>query len=403
MRTCDFLIIGGGIIGLTVARELQRRYPDSRIRVLDKETELARHASGRNSGVLHAGFYYSADSLKARFTRDGNHAWQRYCDEHQLPINRCGKLVVAADESEIAGLRELLQRGQTNGVRLEWLTAEEAQAIEPRVKTCGYAIYSPDTASIDPAATMQRLAAENQATGIELDLGTAYRGYHAANHQILTSNGQISPGYVINAAGLYADQVARDFGFSGNYRIIPFKGLYLHPRADAYRPATCIYPVPDLRLPFLGVHFTTTVNGTTKIGPTAMPALWREHYSGLAGFSAREMLQIIAQEFGMFVHNRSGFRTLAIEEMKKYRRGYLIECAAKMLTGVKGMGFEHWGQPGIRAQLVNIRRKRLEMDFVTESDEHSFHILNAVSPAFTCALPFAGYIADVIEEKMKRQ
>jgi len=398
MDRCDFLIIGAGIVGLTIARALRLYYPDTQICVIDKETELACHASGRNSGVLHAGFYYSADSLKARLTRDGNYAWQNYCDEHQLPVNRCGKLVVAANESEIPGLHELWRRGQANGVRLEWLTVEEARQIEPRLKTYGYALYSPDTVSIDPLETMRHLAAENRMAGIDLKMGTAYQGYSATNDHVLTSEGPIASGYVINAAGLYADQVARDFGFASNYRIIPFKGLYLYAQAEAYQPATHIYPVPDLRLPFLGVHFTTTVTGQTKIGPTAIPALWREHYTGMAGFSVKEMQEIIWQEIVMFLTNRSGFRTLALEEMKKYSRKYLVRCASRMLSGVGNMGFDQWGKPGIRAQLADISRKTLIMDFITEGDKRSYHILNAVSPGFTCALTFAEYVVRDIEK-----
>jgi len=395
--TADFLIIGAGVVGLTAALELRRRYPDAAITVIDKEKTLAAHGSGRNSGVLHAGFYYTADSLKARFTRDGNRLWQDYCDEKGLRINRCGKLVVAADATEVDGLRELKRRGERNGVELHWMTAAEAREVEPRVKTHEYALFSPATASLDPTEAMAALHRDCLDQGVSVRLGVAYAGVDPARRSVHTDDGVVKAGYALNAAGLYADRIARDFGFSRDHRILPFKGLYLYPDKGSYRPRVNIYPVPNLKHPFLGVHFTSTVNGDTKIGPTAIPALWREHYAGMANFRASELAEVLAREAELFAFNRFGFRSLAFEEVRKYRRRYMIDGAARMLEGVETMGFRHWGKPGIRAQLIDIRRKALEMDFRTEGDGWSLHVLNAVSPAFTCAFPFAGYLADQME------
>lgn len=395
--TCDFLVIGGGVIGLTMALELKSRHSDAKVVVLEKEPTSGAHASGRNSGILHAGFYYSSDSLKARLTRDGNREWRDYCETRGLDINHCGKLVVARDEHELDGLHELMRHGRTNHVELELISAQQAREIEPRVITHEHALWSPTTASVDPAAIMASLVDDVRRKNIDLRLGEAFIKHDPGTGKLWSSRQIYSAGYIVNAAGLHADRVAGHFGFSRDHRIIPFKGLYLYPEAGSYRPATNIYPVPDLKHPFLGVHFTVTVNGETKIGPTAVPALWRENYQGLQSFSVNEFFEIFAREAELFAFNRFDFRSLALRELRKYRQKYMIECAARMLDGVPGMGFGQWGNAGIRAQLVNIRDKALEMDFRVEGDDHSLHVLNAVSPAFTCAFPFARYLADRIE------
>jgi len=396
-ETCDFLVIGAGVVGLTIALELCRRQPSARIVVIDKETNLAAHGSGRNSGVLHAGFYYTADSLKAKLTRDGNREWRQYCAEYDLRINECGKLVVAADPSEVDSLHELKRRGDANGVDLEWLTEENARRLEPRVKTCEAALWSPSTASVDPNEIMASLAGDAEDKGIELRLGEAFVDYRSGTDATRTTRHEYSAGYVVNAAGLYADSVAQEYGFSEDYRIVPLKGLYLYAEPDSYQPSTNIYPVPNLKHPFLGVHFTITVDGHTKIGPTAIPALWREHYGGVSNLRWQEMAEILFREAELFTFNRFGFRTLAFEEVRKYSRRYMTACASRMLADIPAGTFRKWGKPGIRAQLVNVKKKSLEMDFKVEVDSRSLHVLNAVSPAFTCAMPFARHLVDQVE------
>ena len=392
--TTDFLVVGGGIVGLTLALELRQRHPDQSVTVLEKEAECGAHASGRNSGVLHAGFYYTADSLKAQFCRDGNAHWQAYCAEHGLEINRCGKLVVAVDETELAGLDELLRRARGNGVELESITAAQARQIEPRVKTHERALWSPTTASIRPGEVMARIAADCADRGIAVQRGTRYLGRQGT--QIKTSTGTIETGYLVNAAGVYADRVARDFGFCQRHTMLPFKGLYLYGSAPPGRLATNVYPVPDLEYPFLGVHFTVTVDGKMKIGPTATPAFWREHYGGLANFKLAEMLQVVSLETSLLIRAGFPFRKLAVEEMKKYFRSYLVKQSTSLLEGIDPAEWKTWGRPGIRAQLVDLDNRTLIMDFHVEGDARSMHVLNAVSPAFTCAVPFARYVCDRI-------
>lgn len=392
MEVCDFLVVGGGVIGLSLARELKRRRPDASVALLDKEDGPARHASGRNSGILHAGFYYTADTLKARFTCAGNLAWSAYCRERGLPLRVCGKLVVASRPEDLAVLDELLRRGLANGVPVESVDEKQAREIEPRARTVGRALYSPSTAAVDPGACMAALVEDARREGIDLRWNTAYLGREG--RVVRTAAGAIEAGFVVNAAGLYADCVARDFGFSSRYRILPFKGLYLHSEEPVGAFRAHIYPVPDIRNPFLGVHFTVSVDGRVKIGPTAIPALWREQYGGLAGFSASEFVEIVCRQAGLFLGAGFDFRRLAWEEIQKSSKSAMTTRAGRLADGVKASDYRRWGRPGMRAQLVDVEKKMLVMDFVLESDAHSLHVLNAVSPGFTCAMPFAAHVVD---------
>lgn len=398
MEKYDFLVVGGGVVGINVAWELKKRNPNARILLIEKEEECAKHASGRNSGVLHAGFYYTADSLKAKFTRQGNQLLTRYCEDKKLPINKCGKLVVAKDEKELAGLDELLRRGKVNNVDIHPISESEAKKIEPRVKTHQRALWSPTTSSVDPVQVTGEMRKDAEAAGVEVHTGEAYLR-READGSIRTSKGVYQAAYFINSAGLYADKIALDFGFSKEYRILPFKGLYLYSDEHDGHFRTNIYPVPDLRNPFLGVHFTITVDGHAKIGPTAIPAFWREQYTGFDRFQADEFGDIILRQAGLFFGAGFDFRRLAFEEIQKYSRKKMVDLASVLATGVKHEDYKRWGRPGIRAQLVHIQKKKLEMDFVIQADKNSLHILNAVSPGFTCSIPFSAYVVDRVQHE----
>lgn len=393
----DFLIVGGGIIGLAVARAAKLRWPDASVTLLEKEEKVGLHGSGRNSGVLHAGFYYTADTLKARFSRDGTRQWTELCEERGLAINRCGKLVVAQSPGELEGLAELKRRGDRNGVVLEEVSEEEAREIDPAAKTHERALFSPTTASVDPSEVTQALAADAQASGVEMVFGA--RALGRKGKALVTSKGLFEAGYMVNAAGLYADKLAQAYGFGGDLDILPFKGIYLYGDPPKLRPRVHIYPVPRLSRPWLGVHYTIDVNKNVKIGPTAIPAFWRENYRGLENFNLREALNILGIEAGLFLRNDFEFREIAVEEMKKYLRSVLVEKGAMLVNGTPMDSFRTWGKPGIRAQLFHKKERKMLMDFVIEGDGESLHILNAVSPAFTCALPFAEYVLDQIESK----
>ena len=396
VSSTDFLILGGGIIGLSVARELKHRFPDTRVTLLEKETACGLHASGRNSGIIHAGFYYSADSLKAKLTRAGNQAMTEYCEAKKIPLNRCGKLVVAKDQHDLPQLDELLRRGQANGVPLENLTEEEAREIEPRVKTHQRALFSPTTTSADPRRVIEEMTQDAKTEGITIRTGAPY--LRAKKGLIITPQGNFTAGHVINAAGLYADKIALDFGFSERYRILPFKGLYLYSNEAPGAFRTNIYPVPDLRNPFLGVHFTVKDDGRVKIGPTAIPALWREQYRRFDNFKFGEFVEVLFREAGLMLSSSFDFKKLALEEVQKNSRPHLVGLASQLAHGVRLQDYARWGEPGIRAQLLDIKARKLEMDFVIEGDHQSTHLLNAVSPGWTCSIPFARYVVNRIEK-----
>ncbi len=386
----DYIIIGAGIMGLAMAYALKKAQPGCRILVIEKDHDVAAHASGRNSGVLHAGFYYSADSFKARFTVEGNLAMKEFCRIHNVPVNACGKLVVAQNETELAALAELLKRGQKNGSNVSLIDAKEAEEIEPNVSTYQRALFSPDTASIDPAEVCRKLKDVLLSQDVEFSFETRYLKH--AGSVIETTRGHFSAGKIINAAGLYADKIAQDFGFGFRYTMIPFKGLYLKYTKNKTDVKINIYPVPNLKNPFLGVHYTKAVDETIKIGPTAIPAFWRENYSLKENFRAAEFLEILKYETLLFLSNSFNFRDLAFEEMKKYYRKYFISLATRMVKSIDPDGFTQYTAPGIRAQLLDKKTLTLVQDFVVEADKSTVHILNAVSPAFTCAFPFADYI-----------
>ena len=388
----DHIIIGAGIMGLSMARHLKQSSPQSKILVLDKEEKEAAHASSRNSGVLHAGFYYTADSLKAKFTVDGSRALKVYCREKGLPLNECGKLVVAQNEQELEQLYELQKRGQRNGSNVEIIDETRAREIEPNVRTFKKALYSPDTASIDPQRVCASLKQDLLNAGVEFRFNAKY--LKSRDSLIQTTQGEFEAKKIINCAGLYADKIAQDFGFGQKYTMIPFKGLYLKYTKNKTDVRTNIYPVPDLRNPFLGVHFTKTVDGTIKIGPTATPAFWRENYRGFEHFSFEEMTDILNYEIKLFIQNKSGFRNLAKDETRKYNKDYFISLAAKMVQEIDPKGFTNWTAPGIRAQLLDKDKLQLVQDFVVEGDKKSVHVLNAVSPAFTCSFAFAAHITN---------
>ncbi len=387
--TTDILIIGAGIIGLTLAYTLKQKQPDVRIIILEKESDVAKHGSGRNSGVIHAGFYYTPDSLKAKLTAEGNRLMKAFCRKHDIPMRECGKVVIAQNEAEQAGIHELHRRGNANQVTTQIIDEQQLAEIEPNAKTSGIALFSPDTASVNPVAVSQMLKKILSEQGVHFLFAEAYRKRGSKNSIITSKNNRIQAKKIVNSGGLYADKIAQDFGFSQHYTILPFKGIYLKYAFDDHPLRTHVYPVPNLNNPFLGVHFTLTVEGHLKIGPTAIPAFWRENYHQMQGFDLKECASILALEARLFCNNAFHFRALAREEMRKYNKNYLTSEALKMVKTMKAAGFQNWSTPGIRAQLLDKRDFKLVQDFVVEGDEESVHILNAVSPAFTGSFAFA--------------
>lgn len=390
----DYLIIGGGIMGLTIARELRAKKTNASITIIEKEDNVAHHASGRNSGVLHAGFYYSPDSLKAKFCRDGNKAMREYVKAHGLRINDCGKVVVAQNENELVALHKLYERGKENGVSLELVDEAGLAAIEPSARTYKQFIYSPTTAVVDPNEVCQSMRRELESQGVKILANTSFER-RAGGNTIIAGGQQFEAQKLINCAGVFAEKIAKKFGFCKDYSMLPFKGIYLE-YTGADRPVKCcVYGVPNPKNPFLGVHYSVTVDGKFKIGPTAIPVFGGENYRGVEGVRLRDAIHIIGHEAMMFATDPD-FRSHAMREMRKYSAGYMVTQAALMVKdGVLDKSkFASWSRPGIRAQLVSNHTHKLLHDFVVEGDESSVHVLNAVSPAFTSSIPFAGWVVE---------
>lgn len=381
-KNYDYLIVGAGIIGMSIAHRFMELDNSLRIAIIEKESDVALHASGRNSGVLHAGFYYSKESLKAKFTADGNKKMRAFCCLHNIYVNNTKKIVIAQSHNELKGIEELHKRAQINGVKTFILNEKEVAEIDPNIKTFQKALYSPNTASVNPKEVCLTLKNVLLKQGVDFYFNTPF------------SKSDVHYDYLINAAGSYADKIAKEFNLARHYTLLPFKGIYMKYMKDKNAIRTNVYPVPNLNNPFLGVHYTVTVDGSIKIGPTAIPAFWRENYKGFKNFSLSELIEILYYETKLFLLNSFHFRDLALEEMKNYNPKFLINKAKKMLHSI-GDDFRPM-DAGIRAQLLNTQTNELVQDFILEHTKNSTHVLNAVSPAFTCSFAFAEYVVDTI-------
>jgi len=388
----NVLIVGGGIVGLALARELLARGHEN-IVIVEKEPELGRHASGRNSGVLHAGIYYAPDSLKARSCLRGNFLMKAYCKERGLPVLEKGKVIVARAEDELPALDELHRRALANGAKVDFLDEKELEEVEPSARTVGRALFSHYTAAVDPKLVLQSLRADLEATGrARLLVGCEMVG-RAGPGRVSTTQGDIAYRRLVNAAGAHCDRVARHFGLAQDYRLIPFKGIYRKLRKGASFPLNGnIYPVPDVRNPFLGVHFSRSVQGDVYLGPTAIPALGRENYGLLSGTDAGG-LGILAADAVLFFSNPR-FREVALVEPRKYLATFFNRDARRLVKSFDPELFERAQKVGIRPQLVNWKTKELVMDFLVEAKDETVHVLNPISPAFTSSMDLARTIAD---------
>lgn len=397
MKNCDYLIIGAGIVGLSIARELKLRHPGAQIIVIEKEPSPGLHSSGRNSGVLHSGIYYPPESLKAKVCRQGSIEMAAYHEEHGLRLDRRGKLLVATREEDIPQLDLLAGRAAQNNVTAEKLGYDALSKMEPEVRLVGdYALWVPSAAVGSPAQVMKTIIEEIQRLGISLQCASYVSRVDVKERRaILSNNTSVSYGHVINAAGLFADKVAQLFGIGDRYTLLPFKGLYwkLDP-SSGIKINHLVYPVPDLRVPFLGVHTTTTTDGTTYFGPTAVPAFGRENYHGLKGVTTSEAARISYLLSKQFFYNRDGFRRLTLYEGRRYFKPWFVEAARSIIPRLRSADLVSTEKVGIRAQILDKKSGRLVTDFLVERGEHSTHILNAISPAWTSAFPFARFVCD---------
>lgn len=388
----NFLICGAGIVGLTIARKLLQSGHEN-IVILEKENGIGKHASGRNSGVLHAGIYYTPDSLKAKLCFQGNMLMQEYCKERSLPLANNRKVVVAKNEKELETLKELYDRGIKNGAQVELIDEKQLEEIEPNAKTFKMALYSYHTAVIDPKAVLNSLHDDLVSSGkVQFFTNMEFTGVQGSGIAV-TNKGNIEFDTFINAAGTFSDRVAHIFGVGTNYKLIPFKGIYRKlVKEKSSMVNGSIYPVPNIRNPFLGIHLTKNVNGEVYIGPTAIPAFGRENYGIIKGLD-KEVLEILFRDISLFISN-SEFRKVATTEPRKYIFKNFFEDVSNLIKNISPDDIENSNKVGIRPQLVDWKSKELVMDFVVIKEGSSIHILNAISPAFTSSMAFAELIVN---------
>ena len=394
----DFIIIGAGIVGAATAWQLQQRYPDKKILVLDKESQAAQHQTGHNSGVIHAGVYYPPDSLKARFCREGLRATIDFCREHGIPFEQCSKLIVATNPVELTRMDALFERCQANQLQVEKLTAEQLRHREPAVAGLG-AIWVSDTGITDYPQITRTLLNCFQQLGGQVRLDTPVTAIQETSDAVAinTPEATVEGRFVIACAGLMADRLVNMMRIPHDFQIVPFRGEYYRlPERYNNLVNHLIYPVPDPDLPFLGVHLTRMIDGSVTVGPNAVLGWKREGY-GRWNFNARDAAQMLS--FPGFWRTLGRNLGSGIREMRDslWRSGYLKQVQ-KYCPQVELADLQPY-PAGIRAQAV-MRNGDLVHDFLFAESRRSLHVCNAPSPAATSAIPIGGYICDEVGERM---
>ena len=395
----EVVILGGGMVGLSLANQLIEKGITSNIAIIDKENALGLHSSGRNSGVLHAGIYYKPNTLKAKVCVDGAKRLAQWIQERNLPFKQCGKIIIPTKEHLDCQLDELLKRGRSNGARVELWNEAELKQTAPEVRSAsGRALWSPNTAVVKPLKVVQALQQELAAQGVCFLLGETTWNHNKQTQKISLRSGEsISYGHLFNCAGLQADHIAHQFGVGEGYSLMPFKGYYWQIKsACPIQPSTNIYPVPDLAVPFLGIHFTPSADeqATVSIGPTATPAWGREHYRGFRGIEPSMALRNAGILAKQYLLNQNNFRRYVHEQAFLSLPPLLIQAARELIPTIKQEDIEMSPKVAIRSQLFNQQTQRLEDDFLCLPADHSTHILNAISPAFTASFALADLILE---------
>lgn len=400
-RIYDVAVVGGGLIGLATARALGDLLRGADLLVLEKESDVAQHQSSHNSGVVHSGLYYKPGSLKARLCAEGRDAMYELCEQAGVAANQSGKLVIASHPSEIAALDELERRGRANGLSgLQRLGPSEISDYEPHAAGVA-ALHVPEAGVADFPAVAVHLAGDVRGAGGTIHTGAAVRAIEHRSHgvDVLAGEEQFSARALINCAGLHSDRVAAMAGVQSPIRIVPFRGEYYtltEKAADLVR--TLVYPVPDPRFPFLGVHFTRRIDGRVEVGPNAVLALGREHYRGVRPNwgDVRETLA------------HGGFRRLALrhwragarEMMNSRSRRLYSRLAARLVPEVTTDDLGPGGS-GVRAQAVSPDGSLVD-DFVFERAGSTVHVLNAPSPGATASIAIGRYIASTALPAIRR-
>ncbi|NQT97500.1 MAG: L-2-hydroxyglutarate oxidase [Candidatus Marinimicrobia bacterium] len=390
----DVSIIGAGIVGLATGVKLLEHNPDIKLLVIDKEETLASHQTGHNSGVIHSGIYYKPGSLKARNCRDGIAKLLEFAQEYHVPYELCGKVIVATSEEELPGLADLYERGLANGVPgLELIGPERLAELEPHAAGL-QALHSPNTGIIDFSAVAEAYGSYIRANGGEIVLNSKVIGISINSSEciIKTTNGEYKTDKIINCAGLYCDKIARMAGVDPGLKIVPFRGEYYTIRETSHHLVkNLIYPVPDPRFPFLGVHYTRGISGEVEAGPNAVLAFAREGYRK-RDFNLLELLETLT--YPAFWKMAFPFMSLGLGEMyRSYYKPAFVKALQKLIPEITGDDLAP-GEAGVRAQAL-YNDGRLSDDFAIVRSERMINILNAPSPAATASLEIGESIADI--------
>ncbi|MGI8825385.1 MAG: L-2-hydroxyglutarate oxidase [Chloroflexota bacterium] len=394
----DVVIVGAGIVGLATALMLTKRCPSCRLAVLEKERSVGRHQTGHNSGVIHAGLYYKPGSLKAKMCVEGGRRLIDFCDAHDIRYERCGKVVVATDESELAGLEELHGRGTANGVPgLRCITSGDLRDIEPHASGIA-ALYSPSTGIVDYGRVAEAMANDLRGRGVDLLTGHRVLAVRENDRGLMvrTEPAVLHTSYLINCGGLYSDVLARQMGVNSDVCIVPFRGEYYFLRPERQGLVRgLIYPVPDPDLPFLGVHFTRSIHGRVEAGPNAVLALAREGYTR-SSLDAGELFQTLAYR-GFWRLSRRYWRT-GLDEFKRSCSKEIFAASLRRLVPEVQASDLMPGGAGVRAQAIDSTGKLLD-DFVIAESSRAIHVLNAPSPGATASLAIGDHIAEIAAER----
>jgi len=393
----DLSIIGGGIVGLATALNILQGYPRTRLLILEKESQIAQHQTGHNSGVIHSGLYYKPGSLKARSCVTGRRALIEFCDRKSVPYEICGKIVVATSEGELPRLEELYRRGIANGLDgIERIGPERLKEIEPHAAGIE-ALYVPQTGIIDYLKVAAAYAEEIQSAGGEIRTSSRVLGLIQGRSEsvLQTSSGDYRSKYLINCCGLHSDQVAKMMqGGGGEHRIIPFRGEYykLAPEKH-FLVRNLIYPVPDPSFPFLGVHFTRMIKGGGGIeaGPNAVLALAREGYRK-TDLNVGDLLQTVTFR-GFWAMTGKYWQTGFGELYRSLSKQAFVAALQKLLPEIRSDDLVAGGS-GVRAQAVSAGGALVD-DFVIKESRNAIHVLNAPSPGATASLAIGGSIAEM--------
>lgn len=396
----DFAIVGGGIVGLAAAREILRARSGASIVILEKESAVARHQTGHNSGVIHAGIYYAPGSLKARFCREGAAATKAFCAEQGIKFENCGKLLVATNDREQAQMGALFERAKQNGITAERIDAAGLRRLEPNITGTG-ALRVPSTGIVDYKLVAAAFAQIVAAKGADLQLRTEIIAIREDKDAVEISTVQQTwrARFLIVCAGLQSDRLAKLAGIKIDHRIVPFRGeFYTLPQSRTGLISHLIYPIPDPSLPFVGIHLTRTIDGRIIVGPNAVLGFAREGYKKFS-FRPQDVIDYLAFP-GFWNVARTHFAS-GVEEMRNslWKRGYLAQCQ-KYCPGLSLADLQP-GLTGIRAQAV-LRDGTLVHDFLFAETARMLHVCNAPSPAATSAIPIARMIAEKVLTRFER-